>query len=138
MPSTSTPRANEVLQEIAVVAGEFDDAVARANAALGEHRRNVPLRVFEPASRVRREVGVVAKDLLRRFEEFELHEQAGFAHVGVQRIERFAGTEFVRLGEAVGRRREPEVDERHGKRMAARAAGSGGHDPAFRARAGFP
>src|SRR6185312_2390541 len=114
------------------------DAVTGRDAAFAQHRLHVPLGMVEPARRVRREVGIVAEDLLRRFEKLQLHQQARVADVRMQRVERFPRTQFALFGQSVRRRGETEIDERYAQSMAARAARRGAHRTDSRTRAGLP
>ena len=84
-PSTGIAALDEVLQQVAVVARDLDDlaVAARARSARSSPRRSGG--VLEPARRVRREVGVVGEDLLRRLELLELHQEALLADERAQR-----------------------------------------------------
>ena len=66
MPSTGTPQRQEVLQQVAVVAGELDHEAVRRRARAGRVIISaVAPGVLDPAGRVGREVGVLAEDRLR-------------------------------------------------------------------------
>ena len=54
---------DEVLQQVAVVAGDLDDLAERVRARTARSSLGVALGVLEPARRVRREVRVVGEDL---------------------------------------------------------------------------
>ena len=75
---------SEVLQEITVIAGEFDDETRLVNAVIGPHVLTVASRMLDPAIRVRREVRVlIGENLVRRNVLVELHKEALVAHVGM-------------------------------------------------------
>src|SRR6185503_19839026 len=76
---------DEVLQLIAVVAGELDQQAARIEAEPPRRERHEVLRVLEPRARKRAEIGVLAEDLLGSDILLELHQEALAAHPGVQR-----------------------------------------------------
>ena len=66
MPRTGTPLRLEVLEQVAVVAGELDDLVAAAEAEAVHHHADVAARMGQHRVRVGREVGIVGKDALAR------------------------------------------------------------------------
>lgn len=74
----------KVLEEIAVVAGDFDHLVLTRELETGAHHLNIFAGVLEPRGRVRGEVGVVGEDSFRFFHFFELNEEAFVTDVGVQ------------------------------------------------------
>ena len=78
--------------------------------------------VLDPAVGKRGEVGVLAEDVLGRYELRELHQETLLAHVRVQRV---IGLHLVKLrGRDVrlAQRRHPQVGERVAERLAAEAA----------------
>jgi hypothetical protein len=83
------------LEQIAIVAGDFDDAGFGVKSKSGAHHLDIFFGVFEPAFGVAGEVGIVAKDLLGGFEFLELDEPAFAANPGVQGIKSFHGIELV-------------------------------------------
>ncbi len=87
-PEHGNALRHEVLQQVAVVRGELDDeAVGAELEALTDHV-DVDARVLDPRVRVRREVGVLLEDLVRRDEGRKLREPASRADANVERIER--------------------------------------------------
>ena len=84
-----------VLQEVAVVARDLDDERVRPEAEPLDRQVDVVACVTDPRVGVRREVGVVAEDVLGRDVGRQLHQQAGRADAHVQRVERLA---LVELG----------------------------------------
>ena len=127
MPSTGTRSGSrplpEVAEQVAVVAGDLHHPVLRPQPEALDHRLGVAPGVLDPARRDRREVGVVAEDLLRPGGLGELHQQAALADEDVERVEGLRCLEIPRLDVGVGQRREPQVDEGALERGAAEAAG---------------
>ena len=121
----------EVLQEIAVVAGNLHHLGRRGQPEPRHHAVGVLPAVLQPGVGERREVGVVAEDVLGAFELVELHQQAAIADVDVQRVERFLLVQVFGANERVRQRREAEIDERAGDRLAAQAARARSHEAAF-------
>ena len=117
---------DEVLEEVAVVAGDLDDLVRRSEVEPRRRLLDVRAGVLQPAPRERREVRVVAEDLLGRLELGELHQVALRAYVCVQRVEALSLIEPVGAHVGVGERRQAEVAERLGEGGAAESAGGGG------------
>jgi hypothetical protein len=115
-----------VLQQVAVVAGDLHDQARRIQAKARDRHVDVPPRVLDPGVRVRREVGVLAEDVLRRDELLELHEQARGAHADVERIEALHRPELLGRDVALTQRGHAQVDERVAQRLGAETArGSG-------------
>ena len=113
---------HEVLEEVAVVAGQLDHQAVRSEAeALGGHP-HVRLGVPQPAVGVRGEVRVVAEDDLGLLELLELDEEAVLAHPGVQRIEHLSLSQLLGLQVRVGQRRHAQVHDGPRERRAAEAA----------------
>ena len=79
---------DEELQEIAVVAPQFDDAAGRVQAQTRADHVYVLVGVGKPAVGVGREVGVLGEDVLRLDVLFDLHEEATLADPDVERVER--------------------------------------------------
>ena len=121
----------EVLQEIAVVAGNLHHLGRRGQPEPRHHAVGVLPAVLQPGVGERREVGVVAEDVLGALELVELHEQAAITDVDVQRVERFLLVQVFGANERVRQRREAEIDERAGDGLAAQAARARGHEAAF-------
>lgn len=74
------PGTAEVLQKVAVVAGDLDDLRLGPDAEPRHHGLRVALGVLQPAVQIGREVVVVVEDPLRRLEDFKLDEPAHGAH----------------------------------------------------------
>ena len=77
--------------------------------------------MLDPRVGVRREVRVLAEDLVGRDERRQLREPAVRADPDVERVERLHLLEPVRREEALAERRLPEVDDRQ---LEGRAAGA--------------
>ena len=106
------PARDDVLQEVAVVAGDLDDEGVPSEAAAARRRRRRSRSACSThESRVGREVGVVAEDVLRRDVGGQLDEQAVRADPHVQRIERLGLVELLGGQVALARRGHAEVDE---------------------------
>ena len=108
-------RGRHVLQEVAVVAGDLDHEGVLAEAEPVDRGVDEALGVRHPRVAVRREVGVVAEDVLGRDVRRQLDQQALRADPDVQRVEGLALVELVGREVALARRRHAEVDERVGE-----------------------
>ncbi len=118
------PERQEMLQQIAVVARQFDDeAVGPKVQALLDHHA-VLAGVLDPRCRVRGEVSVLAENLVRCDVLFQLHQQAAVAHVGVEREKGLQAVEPIGGQEALAQRRHAEVDEIVLELFAAQTAGA--------------
>jgi hypothetical protein len=116
---------DEVLQQIAVVARDLHDQRLRAELQPPDHRFDVAPGVLHPAVGVRREVGVVGKDVVGCDVHLQLHQEAALAHPGVQRIEALHVIQLVRLNVRLTKRRHAEIDERVVELLGAEAAARG-------------
>jgi hypothetical protein len=65
----------------------------------------------EPRIRVRREIGVLRKDLIGRLHLVELDEKALVAHERMERIEHLAREHVIRKRIRVRQRRHAEIDK---------------------------
>ena len=102
----------EVLQQVAVVAGQLDDeAVGPESEPLRDHLA-VGLGVRDPGGRVGREIGVLPEDVLRADILLELDQEALAADQHMQREVRLHRVELVAREEALAQRRHAEIDER--------------------------
>jgi hypothetical protein len=61
------PAGLEMLQQVAVVARHLGDQAVRREAEAADHRVGVSLCVRYPGVRIRREVGIVGKDMFARY-----------------------------------------------------------------------
>ncbi len=122
IPSTGTPRSSKYRKEVAVVARDLDDLARRVEAEALDHLVDVVACVLDPAVGVRREVRVVAEDLLGR----RRRRQAGRG--STDRRRRRAADRRARDRRAAprsgtrSRAARAEVDERVRQRCAARPA----------------
>src|SRR5688500_7328711 len=99
------------LQEVSVVARDFDDPMRRTERQPPHHRLRVVARVRYPALGHRGEVGVVAEDVRRCGILTELHEEAAVADPGLERVECFAAVQLVATQVRVRERRGAEIRE---------------------------
>ena len=101
----------EMLQQIAVIAGELDREAFRPEPEpLLDHRAIGP-GVRDPGGRVGGEVGIFAEDALGADIFAELHQPAALAHQSMQRVERLHRIEAFRRHEALAKGRHAEIDE---------------------------
>ncbi len=118
---------DEVLEEVAVVAGELDDHRVGAEAEpLGDHV-DIVRGVLQPRRGERREVGVLLEDLAGVDVLVELHEEALMAHPDVQRVEGLHRIQRVGGKEALTERRHSEVDDTVFERGGTKAARERSH-----------
>ena len=114
---------DEMLQQVAVVAGDLHHLAAGPSLQRLDRHLGVAPRMLDPAGRVGREVGVLGEDLLRRDELLQLHQEALVADVGVQRIERLHLVQLLGRDVRLAQRRHAEIDEGRGERR--RRSGNG-------------
>ena len=129
-PEDGDAGGDEVLQQVAVVAGHLDDQAVGPQAEVGDRGGGEPSPVLDPAVGVGREVGVVVEERLRRDHGFQLHQQAAVAHQGVERVAGLvpARGHPVRVQVGVGQGGGAEVDERGRERRLAQPAGGRAHE----------
>ena len=113
---------HEVLEQVTVVARELDDVTVGSETPPRNHLVGVAFDVLQPAVGVRREVGVLGKDLGRADVLFELNEEASLADEDMERVERLHAIELVGSQEGLAKRRHPEIHERVMQRCCAVAA----------------
>ena len=121
-PEHRDPPGDEVLQQVAVVAGQLDDQALGAQPEPLGGQVGVVAGVAHPGVGVGREVGVLGEDRLRGHVPLQLHQPALLADVGPQRVERLHLVELVGGEEALAQRRRPEVADDPGHRRRAEAA----------------
>jgi len=114
---------DEVLQQVAVVAGEFHHETVRAEPEPPDRHVGVAPRVRQPLVGVGREIDVVAEQLFRRHVVIDLHQFARFAHLGAKRVSLLVAGIRHRGEERIGRRLQAEIRHGHGQPAAACAAG---------------
>ena len=78
---------DEMLEQVAVVAGQLHHLAVRAQPEALDHRLHVIAGVGDPGIRIGGEVRVLREDLLRRHQLLELYQQALLADPNMQRIE---------------------------------------------------
>ena len=76
-------QGKEMLQEIAVIAAEFDDEAVRLKIEPRLHPFAVAFRVRDPARRVGGEICVFGEDMRRAHKLWELHQPARIANPDV-------------------------------------------------------
>ena len=136
-PSAGMPACDEVLQQVAVVAGQLDDVGCRAQAEAGaDHRLDVAPRVLDPAVGVRREVGVLGEDLLaaRRTPAAAPGSTRGRPGRGAGRTapSRRAGPAARKLSHSGDMPRSTKVCVSAAPQKRQRGRAGGGHDGRFR------
>src|SRR5262249_5942051 len=77
----------KVLQQVTVVAGDFNDLTVRPERKAVDDRQTVLTGVLNPAVCIRGEIAVFAKDLLGRDELLELNQEAALTDIRMQRVE---------------------------------------------------
>ena len=117
---------DEMLQQVAVVAGDFDDQVIFRQFETLAHRLGVATRMFHPGIGVRRKIRVFAEKFRRRRELFQLHQKAGVANARMQRKKRLHGVQIGPLDMCLTQRRHSEIDERRQFGRAAEPAANRG------------
>ena len=110
-PEDGDAFGDEVLEQVAVVAGELDDLVLWAEIESLDHSLGVDAAVLDPAIRVRGEVRVVAEDVLGADVRLELDQETLAADVDVERVERLHLVELVATHVAFAERRHSQIHE---------------------------
>jgi hypothetical protein len=112
----------EVLQQITVVAGDFDDQAPRVQSEPGGGGIGIPGGMSQPRFGKRRKIGVITKDCFWKYKLLHLHKEASAAHPRVQRKERLHFVQLLSTKEGVRKRGHPEVCERVLERRIAKPA----------------
>ena len=99
----------EVLEQIAVIAGDFDDLAFGVEAESLDHHVAVAPRMFDPARRETGEIEIVAEDRVGGFKLVELREQAVLGNPDLERIMFFGGVGVLEFHIRVGHRRHAEI-----------------------------
>jgi hypothetical protein len=99
------------LQQIAVVAGDFDDLVTLIEAETRDRHLDIGLGMSQPRIGVGREVGVIAVNVFRLFNFFYLHQKTVRADVGMERVKRFHLFLTRRFHVALAQGRRSQVDK---------------------------
>ncbi len=102
---------DEVLQEVAVVAGDLDDEAAVADFETAAHSLGIPACMVDPGIRVGGEIGVFGEYIGRRHELLELHQPALVAQERVQRVKGLRRAELPCLNVRLTQRRHAQIDE---------------------------
>ena len=108
---TTDPVFDEVLQQVPVVARNLNNLARPVQLQAWHYRGDVVSRVRQPRVRVRREVRVFGKDLLRLGEFSKLDQKAFIADVNSLRIEPLHIRQLLGGQVGVGERRHAKVDE---------------------------
>ena len=94
----------KVLQQVAVIAGDLEyPTVASETEPIPDHHA-VSARMFDPAGRVRRKIGVVSEDTLWFHVFLQLNQEAAFAHENAQGKVRLHLVDLVGRQEAFAKR----------------------------------
>ena len=117
---------NEVLQQVPIVAREFHDQAVFAEAEPVPRHFAVRFGVRQPVVRVGREIHVVAEQFLRRDVVVHLHQFAGFANLGAQRIALLVARIGQRRDEGIRCGLQPQIGHGHGQAAAACATAAHG------------
>ena len=100
---------DQVLQEVPVVAGDFDNEMMSREAELVDHLVDVAPAVIQPAIGVGREVRVVAEDFLTAHILLQLHEETLVADVDDERVKRLHRVQLITTQVTLAQRRHAEV-----------------------------
>ena len=102
--------ADEIPEQVSVVAAQLDDEAGRTEVQGTPHLVSVEAGVFEPAVGVRREVRVLREDRLRRHVGRQLDEEAAITDRHPERVEGLHLIELVRAQVALAQRADAKVD----------------------------
>src|SRR5215469_8479591 len=100
--------SDKVPKQVAVVARHLGHEAALTETEPGDHPIRVPLRVSDPRVGVRREIGIIGKNVLTGYVHWQLHEQAFVAYVDMQRIKALGIGELVGGHVALAQRGHPQ------------------------------
>ena len=100
-----------MLQQIAVIAAQFDDEAFRSEPEPALDHFAVAPGMRHPSRRIGREIGVFGENVRRADELRKLNQPAGMANPGVERVIALWRVELVLGEEALTERRHAEIDE---------------------------
>ena len=112
----------EMLQQIAVVAGDLVDAALRAEIEARLDHLAIFARMLDPGGRVGREVGVLGEDMLGLDVFLELHEEAAVADQRMQRIERLHRIGLLGGQKTLAQRMHAEIGKTRAQLLVAQPA----------------
>ena len=112
----------EMLQQVSVVAGQFDNEAGRAETQPVPNRVAIRSGVRNPRRRVRGEVRIFPKYVLRADILPELNEEAAFADKHMEREIGLHCVELLRTQKALAERGHTKIDERMPKCRSAKPA----------------
>src|SRR5271163_4258737 len=101
----------KVLKQVSVVAGDLKHLAARIKSKSGFCHLAIAARMLDPGCRIRGEIRVLGKDMLRLDVFAQLHQKALAADERVQWIVRLHVIEPLRSEKAFAKRRHAEVNE---------------------------
>ena len=104
MPRAGIFLADELLQQVAIVAGNFDDLAVLIELVLVADLLDISLGVRHPGVGEGREIAVVAEYRIRGFECVQLDEKTIGTEKELQRIVLFCRAGVLRLDQRVGER----------------------------------
>ena len=95
---------DEVAQEIAVIAGEFDHEAPVVQTEARNHLFGIVPRVRQPGVRVRGEIGVLGENLLRGYIVAQLNQETLRTHPDVEGVEMLDPVQLVRRQKGLAER----------------------------------
>ena len=120
---------DEMLQQIAVIAGDLDDLALRCQRKPLPRHFRIVAGMVDPTAGEGRKIGIVGKYGVRRHRVLDLHQPAGAADARVQGIGLLAVGILERGEVTVGERHRTKIGESLPQRFAAKTAG---RDKVFR------
>ena len=127
MPRHGDAQRDEVLQQVAVVAGDLDDQGLPSRAKRCVAACGVAAGVLDPGGGIGGEIGIVLEDLLAPDDGIDLHQQTLIADARMQGVARLGLGELLRPQEGIRQRHLAEIEEGARER---RGAGGGRRAPA--------
>ncbi len=116
------PRSHEMLEEVAVVAGQFDNMLPRPKAIPLDHFLCIDPSVLNPTVRIRREVGIITENMRGANIGIKLNQETAAAYVNMQRVKRLHFVQLSPIQIAFTEGRHPQIHKRVSQRRTTTSA----------------
>src|SRR5579862_2179871 len=110
-PQTRNVFLDEILQQITVVAGQFNHEAGRVIAETLHHLIYIVAGMLQPTVGIRGEVGVFSEDGFGTHVLLKLNQEAALTYVNVQRIKGLHAVQLFRGEITFAQRRHPKIDQ---------------------------
>src|ERR1700722_1535759 len=110
-PQNGYPSSHKILQKVTVIARELNHLTLRAERETVDHFFCVILRVRKPTFRIRREIGVLAKNRLHTHVFLELHQEAVLADQHMKGVKRLHLIQLLNTQITLAQGRHSQIDK---------------------------